>query len=74
MDGATSASYTTPATTANDNAAQFTVTVTNSAGSATSNAATLTVTSSTAMNYLVAYNSNPSAGSTGLVNNFIRIG
>src|SRR5437588_5440187 len=40
---ATSASYTTPATTSSDNGAKFVVVVSNSAGSATSNAATLTV-------------------------------
>src|SRR5437763_12550883 len=40
---ATSASYTTPATTSADSGAQFVVVVSNSAGSATSNAATLTV-------------------------------
>jgi hypothetical protein len=44
ISGATSASYTTPATTAADNGAQFSVTVTNSLGTATSNNATLTVT------------------------------
>lgn len=43
VSGATSASYTTPATTASDNGAQFTVTITNAAGSVTSNAASLTV-------------------------------
>jgi hypothetical protein len=43
ISGATSASYTTPAASASDNGARFTVTVTNSIGSATSNAATLTV-------------------------------
>ncbi len=43
ISGATSASYTTPATTSSDNGAQFTVAVTNSVGSVTSNAATLTV-------------------------------
>ena len=43
--GATSSSYATPATTSSDNAAKFTVVVSNSAGSATSNAAILTVTS-----------------------------
>ncbi|MGA7794823.1 MAG: immunoglobulin domain-containing protein, partial [Candidatus Acidiferrales bacterium] len=43
IGGAASASYTTPATAASDNNAQFTVTVTNSVSSATSNAATLTV-------------------------------
>ncbi len=43
ISGATSASYTTPATASSDNGASFTVTVSNSAGSITSNAATLTV-------------------------------
>lgn len=42
--GATSASYTTPATTQADNGAQFTVVVTNSVSSVTSAVATLTVT------------------------------
>ncbi len=46
ISGATSSSYTTPATTSSDNGAQFTVTVSNSAGSVTSNAATLTVNAS----------------------------
>ena len=39
ISGATSASYTTPATTTADSGAQFTVLVSNSAGTATSNAA-----------------------------------
>src|SRR5205823_286993 len=43
ISGATSASYTTAATTSSDNGAQFVVVVSNSAGSVTSNAATLTV-------------------------------
>ena len=43
INGANSASYTIPATTASDNGAQFTVTVSNSISSATSNPATLTV-------------------------------
>jgi hypothetical protein len=47
ISGATSSSYTTPATTSSDNGAQFTVTASNSAGSATSNAATLTVNAAT---------------------------
>lgn len=42
--GANAFSYTTPATTAGDNGAQFSVVVGNSAGSSTSNPATLTVT------------------------------
>src|SRR5260221_13375342 len=45
ISGATSASYTTPATTSSDNGAQFTVVVSNTAGSVTSNVATLTVSS-----------------------------
>jgi len=44
ITGATSASYTTPATATSDSGSQFTVVVSNSTGSATSNAATLTVT------------------------------
>jgi hypothetical protein len=42
--GATSASYTTPATTTSDNGATFRVVVSNTAGTVTSAAATLTVT------------------------------
>src|SRR5882762_1883272 len=45
ISGATSSSYTTPATTSSDNGAQFTAVVSNSAGSVTSNTATLTVNS-----------------------------
>ena len=47
ISGATSASYTTPATTTGDSGESFTVTVSNSAGSVTSSAASLTVDSST---------------------------
>ena len=43
ISGATSASYTTPATTSADNGSTFKVVVSNSAGSVTSSAATLTV-------------------------------
>ncbi len=43
ISGATSASYTTPATTTADDGAQFTVVVSNSAGSVTGNSATLIV-------------------------------
>lgn len=46
VSGATSASYTTPATVIGDNGTQFKCVVTNTAGSATSNVATLTVTAS----------------------------
>jgi hypothetical protein len=44
VTGATSASYTTAATTSSDSGSQFEVIVSNSVGSITSNAATLTVT------------------------------
>ncbi|HTL53629.1 MAG TPA: DNRLRE domain-containing protein, partial [Planctomycetota bacterium] len=43
ITGATSASYTTPATTTADSGSQFTVDVTNAGGTVTSNVATLTV-------------------------------
>jgi Immunoglobulin domain len=43
ISGATSASYTTPATTSTDNASTFKAVASNSAGSVTSSAATLTV-------------------------------
>src|SRR5204862_3142652 len=43
ISGATSSSYTTPATTSSDNGAQFTVVVSNTVGSVTSSTATLTV-------------------------------
>jgi hypothetical protein len=43
INGATSASYTTPATTTSDSGSTYRVVVSNSAGTATSNAATLTV-------------------------------
>jgi hypothetical protein len=43
ISGATSASYTTPATASSDNGAKYDVVVTNSVGSSTSNIATLTV-------------------------------
>jgi hypothetical protein len=49
ISGATSATYTTSATTTSENAAQFTVVVTNGAGSVTSSAATLTVNAETAL-------------------------
>ncbi len=47
ISGATSSSYTTPATTSSDNGALFTVVVSNTAGSATSSVATLTVNAAT---------------------------
>ena len=45
ISGATSSSYTTPATVVGDSGATFTVVIANTAGSVTSNSATLTVTS-----------------------------
>ena len=47
ISGATSPSYTTPATTTANSGSKFTVTVSNGAGKATSNAATLTVNAAT---------------------------
>ncbi len=49
ISGATSSTYTTPATTSADDGTQFKVTVSNAAGSATSAAATLTVNSAPAI-------------------------
>lgn len=46
INGATSASYTTPATISSDNGSAFTVTISNSAGSVTSSGATLSVVQS----------------------------
>src|SRR4029077_76378 len=45
ISGATSSSYTTPATTSTDNGALFAVVVSNSVGKVTSRSATLTVNS-----------------------------
>jgi hypothetical protein len=65
ISGATSSTYTTPATTTSDNALQFTVVVSNSTGSATSSAAILTVTPATLVSIAVTP-ANPSitAGGT----------
>ncbi len=56
ISGATSASYTTPATTTADNGSSYEVVVTNSAGSVTSSAVALTVTSSVATPYYDGFN------------------
>ena len=48
ISGASSSSYTTPATASTDNGSQFTVVVSNSVGSVTSGTATLTVTAAAA--------------------------
>ena len=53
ISGATSSSYTSPATISSDNGAQFTVLVSNSVGSVTSNAATLTVNAATPLAFPV---------------------
>jgi hypothetical protein len=50
IGGATSSSYTTPATAASDSGSQFSVLVSNSVGSVTSNAAVLTVTGTYILN------------------------
>lgn len=64
ISGATSASYTTPATTTADNGASFTVTVNNSAGNVTSNPATLTVNSVTLLPQTITFN-NPGTQTVG---------
>jgi len=56
ISGATSASYTTPATTTSDNGTQFSVVVSNSLGNATSNAATLTVNAAATTDVLTYHN------------------
>src|ERR1700722_796185 len=53
ISGATSSSYTTPATAAADNGSTFDVVVTNSAGSTTSNSATLSVLAPAQVSYFV---------------------
>jgi len=58
ISGATSASYTTPATSTADSGAQFKVVVSNSAGSATSNPATLTVTAATSTSDVLTYHND----------------
>jgi len=63
ISGATSSTYTTPAETAADNNAQFSVAVSNTAGTATSNAAILTVSASALL-----LNSSSSSLSFGSVN------
>src|SRR5207302_16806 len=68
ITGATSATYTTPATTSADNSAQFVVVVSNVAGNVTSNAATLTVNAAGTMpqfgHVFIVEGENTSFGST----------
>jgi beta-galactosidase len=61
ISGATGATYTTPASTPSDQGAQFSVTISNSAGSTTSSAATLTV--EVPFNFVVDVPSTTPAGS-----------
>jgi parallel beta-helix repeat protein len=58
IPGATSSSYTTPATTATDSGLTFDVVVTNSAGSITSNSATLSVSAPVQASYFVSTDGN----------------
>jgi len=64
ISGATSASYTTPATTIADSGTSFTVTVSNSAGTVTSNAATLTVNAASLTPQTITFN-NPGTQTVG---------
>jgi hypothetical protein len=64
ISGATSASYTAPATTTSNSGSLFSVTVTNSAGSVTSNNATLTVNAA----LISSLTANPSSLALGNVN------
>ena len=61
IEGATSASYTTPPTIAADSGSTFDVVVSNSAGSTTSNSATLLVTTPAQASYYVALNGSDTA-------------
>jgi hypothetical protein len=56
--GATSSSYTTPATATSDSGSTFDVVVSNSAGTATSNAATLTVNASSGSKFPITMSAN----------------
>jgi len=58
ISGATSASYTTPATTTADSGTQYSVVVSNSVGHATSNAATLTVNAATSTTDVLTYHND----------------
>jgi len=58
ISGATSASYTTHATTMADNGSQFSVVVSNTEGNATSNAATLTVNSASGSTDVLTYHND----------------
>jgi plastocyanin len=79
IPAATSASYTTPATTLADNSAQFVLVVSNSAGTSTSTAAALKVIAPippTSLALTVApcdSNFNCVAGTTGAVSQWVRI-
>lgn len=58
ISGATSSSYTTPATTLADSGSQFSVIVSNAEGNATSNAATLTVNSASGSTDVLTYHND----------------
>ncbi|MEQ1353601.1 MAG: malectin domain-containing carbohydrate-binding protein [Candidatus Acidiferrum sp.] len=58
LNGATSSTYSTPATTSTDNGAQFAVGVSNAAGSVTSNDATLNVSAPSVAVDVITYNND----------------
>ncbi len=73
--GATSSSYTTPATAVADTGSTFLVVVTNSSGSATSNAATLTVTGAPAAQGtdVLTYKNDPSRSGQNLTESTLTL-
>jgi len=65
ISGATSSTYTTPATTSADNSAKFDALVSNAAGSMTSSAATLTVNPAAALHSIAVTPASPSIAAKG---------
>ena len=73
ISGATSSSYTTPATVAGDSGSTFSALVTNSAGSATSNNATLTVNVVSGTTFLEVEPNNTIATANGVASSYTAI-
>jgi hypothetical protein len=71
--GATAASYTTPATTATDNGATFSVLVTNAFGNASSNSAVLTVNGTSSSTDVVTYKNDVSRTGQNLTESILTL-